>query len=157
MPRKSSGDWLVMVDGAARGNPGPAGCGAFIRDAEGIVRKRLYRSLGITTNNVAEYEGLLMGLRAALEMGSKRVHVESDSELMVKQLNGLYRVRDEKLRRLYQEALDLLQRFESYCIRHVRREHNRVADRLANQGVEYGLVHEKNGSPASATKVKERT
>jgi ribonuclease HI len=109
MPQRSSGDWLLMVDGAARGNPGPAGCGAFLRDPEGATRKKLCRYLGTTTNNVAEYEGLLMGLQSALDMGAKRVHIESDSELMVKQLNGLYRVRDEKLKALHRRALGLLE------------------------------------------------
>jgi ribonuclease HI len=153
MPQAPSGDWLIMVDGAARGNPGPAGCGALVRDARGLVSKKLYRYLGIATNNVAEYEALLMGLEAALALGSEKVHVESDSELMVNQLNGLYRVRDEKLKKLYQRALDLLRQFDSYRIAHIKREQNQVADRLANEAIERGLAHEKSGAKAKASKV----
>jgi ribonuclease HI len=153
MPQRSSGDWLLMVDGAARGNPGPAGCGAFLRDPEGATRKKLCRYLGTTTNNVAEYEGLLMGLQSALDMGAKRVHIESDSELMVKQLNGLYRVRDEKLKALHRRALGLLEQFDSYRITHVRREQNRIADKLANQGVERGLEQAHRGSETKGSKL----
>jgi ribonuclease HI len=149
---QSGGEWLLMVDGAARGNPGPAGCGAYIRDAEGVVRKKLCRYLGIATNNVAEYEGLLMGLAAALELGSKIIRIESDSELMVNQLNGVYGVRDDKLKRLYERALGLLQQFDRYRIIHIGREQNQIADQLANQGVEYGLEHHQGGKKPKGPK-----
>jgi ribonuclease HI len=131
--------WLLMVDGAARGNPGEAGCGAVILDAQGGVVKELSRYLGRTTNNVAEYEGLLMGLKALLELGPKHIVVQSDSQLMVRQLNGEYRVKDEKLKALFDQAVDLLRQFASYRILHVRRETNKLADRLANQGVDQAL------------------
>jgi ribonuclease HI len=131
--------WLLMVDGAARGNPGEAGCGAVILDAQGGVVKELSRYLGRTTNNVAEYEGLLMGLKALLELGPKHIVVQSDSQLMVRQLNGEYRVKDEKLKVLFDQAVDLLRQFASYRILHVRREMNKLADRLANQGVDQAL------------------
>ncbi|MBI4529028.1 MAG: ribonuclease HI family protein [Deltaproteobacteria bacterium] len=125
-----------MVDGAARGNPGEAGCGAVIFDEAGEVRKELCRYLGRATNNVAEYEALIMGLEAVLRLGGTRILIQSDSELMVRQLNGLYRVKDEKLVRLYRKAVALLKRFESSRILHVVREHNRIADRLANQAID---------------------
>lgn len=125
-----------MVDGASRGNPGEAGCGAVIFDETGRLLKELYRYLGQTTNNVAEYEGLLMGLEGALRFGGKRLRVESDSELLVRQLNGLYRVKDKKLVRLHQRALALLRRLKAYRIIHVPREHNRLADRLANKAID---------------------
>jgi ribonuclease HI len=128
--------WVVMVDGAARGNPGPAGCGAVIYDENGVVVKQLSRYLGQTTNNVAEYEGLLMGLEAALQLGRKQIVVQSDSELLVRQLNGQYRVKDEKLKVLFQRAMTLLRQFDSYRILHVGRELNKVADRLANQAID---------------------
>jgi len=128
--------WVVMVDGTARGNPGPAGCGAVIYDENGVVVKQLSRYLGHTTNNVAEYEGLLMGLEAALQLGRKRIVVQSDSELLVRQLNGRYRVKDEKLKVLFQRAMTLLRQFDSYRILHVGRELNKVADRLANQAID---------------------
>jgi ribonuclease HI len=130
------GEWLLMVDGASRGNPGEAGSGAVIFDETGKTIGELTRYLGRATNNVAEYEGLLMGLEEALRLGGKRLRVESDSELLVRQLNGVYRVKDEKLSRLYQKAQALLRQLDSYRIIHVRREKNRVADRLANQAID---------------------
>jgi ribonuclease HI len=129
-------EWLVMVDGAARGNPGHAGCGAVILEGNGTVVKELSRYLGHTTNNVAEYEGLLMGLEALLQLGKKRVRVQSDSQLLVRQLNGEYRVKNEKLKRLFQKAVALLRQFEAYRILYVPRESNRLADRLANKGID---------------------
>lgn len=129
-----------MVDGAARGNPGAAGCGAVICDEAGKVLKELRRYLGHATNNVAEYEGLLMGLEEVLRLGGKRVRVQSDSELLVRQLNGLYRVKDEKLKKLYKKALDLLQHLEAYRIVHIAREYNRLADELANQAIDHALT-----------------
>ncbi len=125
-----------MVDGAARGNPGEAGCGAVIFDETGRVLEELCRYLGHATNNVAEYQGLLMGVEGVLRLGGKRLRVQSDSELMVRQLNGLYRVKDDKLRRLYKKALDLLHRLKAYRIIHVAREHNRLADQLANRAID---------------------
>jgi ribonuclease HI len=129
-------EWVLMVDGAARGNPGDAGCGAAICDENGNVVKELSRYLGRTTNNVAEYEGLLMGLEALIELGRKNIRVQSDSQLLVRQINGEYRVKDEKLKVLYQRAVALLRQFDSYRILHVYREMNRLADRLANRGID---------------------
>lgn len=129
-------EWLLMVDGAVRSNPGEAGCGAAICDETGAVVKELSRYLGHATNNVAEYEALLMGLAAFVQMGRKKVRVQSDSELLVRQLNGEYRVKDEKLKALYQRAGGLLRRFDAYRILHVPRELNKLADRLANRGID---------------------
>ena len=129
-------EWLLMVDGAARGNPGDAGCGAVILDGNSTVVKELSRYLGHATNNVAEYEGLLMGLEALLRLGKKRIRVRSDSQLLVRQLNGEYRVKDEKLKALFQKAMSLLRQFEAYRIVHVSRELNKLADRLANKGID---------------------
>ena len=125
-----------MVDGAARGNPGDAGCGAAIFDEHGALVKELSRYLGRATNNVAEYEGLLMGLEALLRLGVKKIIVQSDSELLVRQLNGAYRVKDEKLKLLFQRAMALLRQFRSYRIVHVHREMNILADQLANRGID---------------------
>ena len=133
---EAQAEWLLMIDGAARGNPGDAGCGAAICDESGAVVKELSRYLGRTTNNVAEYEGLLMGLEALLQLGRKKIRVQSDSQLLVRQLNGEYRVKDEKLKVLYQRAMSLLRQFESYRILHVYREMNKVADQLANRGID---------------------
>jgi len=129
-------EWLLMGDGAARGNPGPAGCGAVICDEKGAVVRELSRYLGHTTNNVAEYEALLMGLEALIELKRNKIVVQSDSQLLVRQLNGEYRVKDEKLKVLYQRAAGLLRQFGSYRIVHVRRELNKATDRLANRGID---------------------
>jgi ribonuclease HI len=132
----SAKEWLLMVDGASRGNPGEAGCGALILDDKGAVVNELSRYLGRTTNNVAEYEGLLMGLAALRQRGAKKIVVQSDSQLLVRQLNGEYRVKDEKLKVLFERAMRLLRQFEAYRIVHVRREMNKMADRLANRGID---------------------
>ena len=136
---EAENDWLLMVDGAARGNPGEAGCGAVICDESGIVVKELSRYLGRATNNVAEYEGLLLGLEELIALGRKRIRVQSDSQLLVRQLNGEYRVKDEKLKLLFQRAMTLLRQFDTVDIRHVPREQNKLADRLANQGIDDAL------------------
>jgi ribonuclease HI len=133
---RAEAEWLLMVDGAARGNPGKAGCGAAICDENGVAVKEMSRYLGETTNNVAEYEALLMGLEALIALGKKKIRVQSDSELMVRQLNGQYRVRDAKLQLLYDRALALLRQFDRYTILHVRREANKLADKLANRGID---------------------
>ncbi|NIO11651.1 MAG: reverse transcriptase-like protein [Deltaproteobacteria bacterium] len=125
-----------MVDGASRGNPGEAGCGAVIYDERGEVLKELYAYLGSSTNNVAEYRGLLMGLEGVLELGGRHLQIRSDSELLVRQLNGVYRVKDEKLKLLFRKAQELLGRLDAYRIIHVRREHNKVADGLANKAID---------------------
>ncbi len=130
------GEWCLMVDGASRGNPGEAGCGAVIYDEQGEILKELTSYLGSSTNNVAEYQGLLMGLEGVLKLGGRKLQIRSDSELLVRQLNGVYRVKDEKLKVLYRKALDLLGRLEAYRIIHVRREHNKLADRLANLAID---------------------
>ena len=127
--------WSLMVDGASRGNPGAAGCGAVILDENGAVVKKLSCYLDRSTNIAAEYEGLLMGLEALLQLGAENC-CKSDSQLLVRQLNGEYRVKDEKLKVLFERAKSLLRRFKSYRIVHVRREMNKLADRLANRGID---------------------
>src|SRR5437660_11102659 len=124
-----------MVDGVVRGKPGHAECGALIIDVNGKVVKELRRYLGHTNNNVAEYEGLLMGLEALLQLGKKRICVQSDSQLLVRQHNGEYRVKDEELKTLFQKAVTLLRQFDAFRIIHVPLEMNRLAYRLANKGI----------------------
>jgi len=116
---ESQKEWLLMVDGASRGNPGAAGCGAVILDENGAVVKELSRYL-----------------EALLQSGAKKIVVKSDSQLLVRQLNGEYRVKDEKLKVLFERAKSLLRQFESCRIVHVRREMNKLADRLANRGID---------------------
>ncbi|TMA31611.1 MAG: ribonuclease HI family protein [Deltaproteobacteria bacterium] len=125
----------VFSDGAARGNPGPAGAGAVIKDASGKVLQRLKKALGKTTNNVAEYKGLILGLRKAQELGAREVEVRADSELMIKQLNGKYAVRNEGLKPLYNEAKALLETFK-WNAEHIPREENAEADEMSNRAID---------------------
>ena len=108
--------WTIYVDGASRGNPGLAGAGAAIKDPWGSVVKRLKKFLGSVTNNVAEYNALIMGLEAAQSMGIDDILIKADSELMVKQVNGLYRVKSEDLRPLYDRAMTSLKGFKTFKI-----------------------------------------
>ncbi len=128
--------YILYTDGAARGNPGPAGAGAFICTPDGTVIAEIAEYLGETTNNVAEYRGLLAGLRKLVEIGAKEIEIRADSELMVKQLKGEYRVKNETLKVLFEEAKTLLKKIPSYSIRHVYREMNKDADRLSNLAID---------------------
>jgi ribonuclease HI len=127
---------ILWTDGAARGNPGPAGIGAILKTASGEVLAADAQYLGHTTNNVAEYKALLLGLSRALEKGIRRLEVRADSELLIKQLRGEYRVLAEGLKPLFEQAKSMLEQFEAVKLVHVRREQNSEADRLANQGVD---------------------
>lgn len=139
------------VDGAARGNPGPAAYGVLIRDAKGEVVARLKKYIGRMTNNVAEYYGLIAALDYAQAHGVKALRVESDSELMVKQMREQYKVKSEDLRPLYERATKMTKGFESFRIDHVYREQNREADALANQALdETAGVAPAAGAPAKA-------
>ena len=129
----------VFTDGAARGNPGPAGAGAVILDGDGRVLARLGRFLGKQTNNVAEYQGLLLGLRRARQMGAREVEVRADSQLLIRQLQGKYAVKNEVLKRLHEEALALLRSFDRYELIHVPREQNGLADEMSNRAIDEQL------------------
>lgn len=126
----------IFIDGASRGNPGEAGFGVHVESADGSTLAGLYGFLGRATNNVAEYEALLHALRWARDRGAHQIAVFSDSELVVKQMNGLYKVKHPDMAPRYREAQALLRRFPKASIAHVRREQNREADRLANQAVD---------------------
>jgi len=126
----------INVDGASKGNPGKAGAGAIIKDRDGNVIKKLRKALGIATNNVAEYEALILGLEEARAMDATDVIVHADSELMVKQINGEYRVKSEGLIPLYSKAVTLKDTFRKFKISHVDREKNSEADRLANEAID---------------------
>ena len=127
---------ILWTDGAARGNPGPAGIGVMLKTRSGDVIVAEGRSIGHATNNVAEYRALLLGLEKALERGVRRVEVRADSELLIKQLKSEYRVKHPGLRPLFEQAAAMLRRFETFRLTHVRREHNSEADRLANEGID---------------------
>jgi ribonuclease HI len=131
-----SGALRLHVDGASRGNPGEAGFGVQVCAADGRELASLYGYLGRATNNVAEYQGLLHGLRFALQQGAREVDVFSDSELLVRQIAGRYRVKNPGLLPLFREAQGLLARFDRAHVSHVPREQNREADALANRAVD---------------------
>jgi ribonuclease HI len=137
-PSAGSKTAVAHVDGGSRGNPGPAAYGVLLEDGHGQVIARLSRYLGRQTNNFAEYSGLIAALEYALEHGFSALRVFSDSELMVRQIRGVYKVRNEGLRPLYERALVLIRQLDRFAIEHVRREHNREADRLANQAMDEG-------------------
>ena len=123
----------MFADGGSRGNPGPAASGAVLYDEHGTVLREVGTFLGVTTNNVAEWTGLLTGLEAAIELGVKELAVRLDSELVVKQLSGAYRVKNEGLIPLHARAKVLLRSFAHVDIRHVPRKQNAAADAVCNQ------------------------
>lgn len=126
----------LSTDGGARGNPGPAAYGYVLEADDGTVLDARGETIGTATNNVAEYRGLLAGFEAALERGVEEVEVISDSELVVKQMRGEYKVKNETLRELVDEAHALESRFRRVTYTAVRREHNELADRLVNEALD---------------------
>ncbi len=137
---------VVNIDGGARGNPGPAGYGVVVEDDSGKRIDSLSEYLGAQTNNFAEYSGLVAALEYGLKHGYAAIKVRSDSELLVKQIKGEYKVRSEALFDIYREAKDLIRKYKSFQIRHVYREQNREADRLANMARDKGM-----GRPTTAS------
>lgn len=142
---------VANVDGGARGNPGPAGYGVVIEDEIGRPIAELSEYLGPQTNNYAEYSGLLSALNYALRHGFKALKVVSDSELMVKQINGQYKVSSPTLKELYERAMKLIDQLDCFEIKHVLREKNREADRLANLAMDRGIA--KKAPAVNATDV----
>lgn len=126
----------VYTDGAARGNPGPAGAGASLEDSSGAVIAEVSQYLGEATNNQAEYRALILGLERAREIGAQEVEIRADSELMIRQMRGEYRVRDPELRELARRAHAIANGFASVAYVHVPRASNRRADRLANRAID---------------------
>jgi ribonuclease HI len=127
---------VVNVDGGARGNPGPAAVAAVVQDARGEVLEERGERIGRATNNVAEYRALLLGIARAAALGATELELLGDSELIVKQVTGEYKVKDAALRELHTEVKRALGGFESWSIRHVRRERNAEADRLVNEALD---------------------
>jgi ribonuclease HI len=144
----SSRVMIAHIDGGSRGNPGPAGYGASITDAEGNRLAELSDFLGVQTNNFAEYSGLVAALEYALKHGYGTVKVVSDSELLVKQIKGQYKVRSESLLAIYQEAKQLIRKLDRFEIRHVLRHLNKDADRLANLAMDRGMKTRGNANSA---------
>jgi ribonuclease HI len=145
-PRRNPGEWFTAhCDGGSRGNPGPAGFGAVVEDGQGRIVARLSEYLGKQTNNYAEYSGLLASLKWAAQHGARRLRVVSDSELMVRQMNGQYKVSNPGLRPLWEEARRLARTLDAFEITHTLRAGNAEADRLANEAMDRG-----KGKPAES-------
>jgi len=124
---------IICADGAARGNPGPAAIGATIRDERGNLIASISRRIGVTTNNQAEYQAIIAALEKAISLGARYVELYTDSELVVKQINGRYKVKKAVLRPLYQKVIQLIGSLEGFTITHIPREQNAEADKLANK------------------------
>ena len=127
---------IICTDGAARGNPGPAAIGVTIKDEKGNLLASISRRIGITTNNQAEYMAIITALEKVVSLGAKRVDVRADSELIVKQINGRYRVKNIALRSLYQKVVQLIGSLEDFTISYIPRRQNSEADKLANRALD---------------------
>jgi ribonuclease HI len=127
---------IIYADGAARGNPGPAAIGVTIKDEPGRLIARISRRIGITTNNQAEYRAIIAALEKAISLGTRQVEVKSDSELVVKQINGQYKVKKITLRPLYQKVIQLIGSLEGFTISYIPRQQNAEADKLANKALD---------------------
>jgi ribonuclease HI len=128
----------VNVDGGARGNPGPAAIGVVVRDSDGQILEERAERIGRATNNVAEYRALLLGIELAAAHGASELELVGDSELIVRQVEGRYKVKDATMKELHGEVKAALRRFDSWSIRHVRRENNADADALVNAALDGG-------------------
>ena len=140
--------WIAHIDGGARGNPGPAGYGVVITDLAGRKVAALSEYLGHQTNNYAEYHGLLAALDYALEHDGKALKVVADSELLVKQIRGEYRVKSPSLLELHQRARSMISKLDWFSIQHVLRGGNQEADRLANLAMDKGMGRSSGAAPA---------
>ncbi|MBN3038892.1 MAG: ribonuclease HI family protein [Candidatus Omnitrophica bacterium] len=127
---------FIYVDGAARGNPGDAGIGIVIKDKENKPMAQLYKYIGQATNNIAEYTALIYATQQALILGLKDLVIHSDSELLIKQLNGEYRVKNANLKPFYEQFLHLKTGFDNIEAKQIAREDNKEADKLANQAID---------------------
>jgi len=134
--KKEFPEFFIHADGASRGNPGEAGAGAVISDSQGRTLKELKLYLGMASNNVAEYRAAIHALERALDLGGRSVTLHLDSELVVRQLRGEYRVREPHLKVLHQKAQEVLNLFSQYSILYIPREENRRADQLANEAID---------------------
>jgi len=138
-PAPSAEILIAHIDGGARGNPGPSGYGVYLQDGQGKRVAELSEFLGVQTNNFAEYSGLMAALEYAHQHGFKQLRVVSDSELLVKQIKGIYKVKSPTLLDIYREARQLINKLERFEIQHVLRHLNKDADRLANDAMDRGM------------------
>ncbi len=130
---------IIHTDGGARGNPGPAGIGVVFKQDDGMIIGQHQQYIGEATNNVAEYKALLLGLSEAKNLGAEVLEINMDSELVVKQMNGQYKIKDSNLKLLAEEVLKQLKHFKNVAFRHVRREFNKDADKLVNEAIDQAL------------------
>ncbi len=147
---------LIHIDGGSRGNPGPAACGIVIQDAShDLILHEAGYFIGEATNNVAEYQGLIKALQVALEMNLKQVHVISDSQLMVRQILGQYKVKADNLKPLHRQATELFAQFDNWRFEHVKRAHNQRADAVANLAMDAkrDIVAQSTAAPGTSTPV----
>ena len=133
-------NFSLYTDGCCKGNPGPAGIGIVIKDSHKKIIKELSEYIGEATNNIAEYSALIRGLEAAGDLGAEDIKVFMDSELVVKQLNGEYRVKDDRMKELFKQAFGFLKDFKSFEIKHIDRSKNKEADKLANKAIDMAGV-----------------
>ena len=159
--RTSSGTIVMRIDGGSRGNPGPAAWAVVVEGADGARLDAFAKVLGKTTNNVAEYEALLAALSYAVDHHHARVKVVSDSELLVRQMQGRYKVKSADLKPLFQQAQEMARKLEVFSIEHARREQNREADRLVNEALDASeslpaKVHSNRRPVASAEPLRAR-
>lgn len=141
---------IIKTDGAARGNPGPAGIGALVSDSAGRILEEACEYIGEATNNVAEYKALIFGLRMAAAYKVPSIRIYLDSELVVNQLNGVYKVKNAALKVFYSEAKTLIGRYAEAFVGHIPRTQNSIADRLANEAIEKFLAGEIQEKPLTA-------
>jgi len=153
MPNQPADTRMIIahIDGGSRGNPGPAAYAVIVNTEDGTRLASLSKYLGHATNNIAEYQGLLAALDYAIEHNYRRLRVISDSELLTRQINGQYQVRNPNLKPLHERARAMIGQFESFRIEHVRREQNREADRLVNEAIDAAAGGQKEASPAHFT------
>ncbi|PIR42765.1 ribonuclease H [candidate division WWE3 bacterium CG10_big_fil_rev_8_21_14_0_10_35_32] len=126
----------LNTDGGARGNPGPSAIGGVIKNSSGEIVNQFKEFTGVSTNNVAEYSALIKGLSVALELGIDSLNCFLDSELVVKQINGMYRVKDENLKLLFERVVNLKSKFSQISFNHVKRKENSLADKLVNEALD---------------------
>jgi len=131
--KDDSKTYKLFTDGASKGNPGQSGIGIAIILNDEIIEE-ISENIGITTNNIAEYTAMMKGIKRLIELGIKKVEAFSDSELLVKQINGIYSVKNENLKKLHRQILSLIKNFDSFTLKHIPREENQLADKLSKKG-----------------------
>ncbi len=131
---------IAYIDGASRGNPGPAAAGVVFQDTAGQVIRTLSIRIGVSTNNIAEYSALIFALQEAVAMRAKEIDIFTDSELLAKQVNGEYKIKDDAIRVLYSFVAHLKRNFSKISVTHVPRERNKLADQQANKALDQGFL-----------------